>query len=108
MNENITDGTNYKLQILDLGINATGKLHFSILAKESAQFIFFKENLGSGFILSIDGWGDYHRSNIRFCSEIPVYSGAINCVFLAVRLFLKKFGFIFVLLLIAGMEFYTN
>jgi hypothetical protein len=95
MNETITNGTNYKLPILDLGKDAVGKMHFSILAKESAQFIFFQENVGSGFILSIDGWGVSHRSNIRYCGNIPSTKGAEDCKLLGVRFCRRNFNILF-------------
>lgn len=80
MNETITSGTYEKLKFLDLENITQGKLHFSILAKESAQFIFSQDDgFDGGLMLAIDGWGGIHRSNIRDCQSIPSDKASVSC-----------------------------
>ncbi|XP_065344140.1 receptor-type tyrosine-protein phosphatase alpha-like [Cloeon dipterum] len=47
------------------------KMHFSILANDSAQFLFTNDStLNSGLNAVIDGWADDHKSVLRNCPKI--------------------------------------
>ncbi|CAB3368676.1 Hypothetical predicted protein [Cloeon dipterum] len=47
------------------------KMHFSILAHDSAQFLVTEDpTLGSGLNAVIDGWGNNHKSVLRYCPII--------------------------------------
>ncbi|CAB3368675.1 Hypothetical predicted protein [Cloeon dipterum] len=46
------------------------KMHFSILASDSAQFLFTNDSsLNRGFHAVIDGWGSTHRSALKYCTN---------------------------------------
>ncbi|CAB3368671.1 Hypothetical predicted protein [Cloeon dipterum] len=47
------------------------KMHFSILATDSAQFLFTKDKkFDTGFITVLDGWSTNHTSVLRYCTNI--------------------------------------
>ncbi|XP_059480546.1 receptor-type tyrosine-protein phosphatase C-like isoform X2 [Neocloeon triangulifer] len=49
------------------------RLLFSVLASSSAQFLVSKsEKHDEGYIIVLDGWGDLHRSSIRYCKPFPL------------------------------------
>ncbi|XP_065345468.1 uncharacterized protein LOC135943010 [Cloeon dipterum] len=46
--------------------------HFSILAHDSAQFLFTDDpTFAKGLNVVIDGWGVGHTSGLRYCTKIP-------------------------------------
>jgi hypothetical protein len=102
MDEYITDGSFGKLEILDLEYNATGKLHFSILAKDSAQFIFFQDDINGGILVVIDGFSGRRTTNIRRCLNIPSDGGAIGCSIALDHVRFENFNFISNLFNLAG------
>ncbi|XP_065344143.1 receptor-type tyrosine-protein phosphatase alpha-like [Cloeon dipterum] len=47
------------------------RLHFSILANDSAQFLFTNDStFENGYRAVIDGWGNTHQSELQYCTAI--------------------------------------
>ncbi|XP_065344141.1 receptor-type tyrosine-protein phosphatase alpha-like [Cloeon dipterum] len=56
---------------INISKNHNFKMHFSILAHDSAQFLVTNDStLNSGLNAVIDGWGKQHTSVLRYCTKI--------------------------------------
>ncbi|XP_059481022.1 receptor-type tyrosine-protein phosphatase C-like isoform X2 [Neocloeon triangulifer] len=75
----ITNNKDELIRAASFKSSEDARLRFSVLASSSAQFLMSNsEKHEEGYIIVLDGWGDRHRSSIRYCKPFPV-TGSGQC-----------------------------
>jgi hypothetical protein len=77
-------------KLLELNSQPKGVLHLSILAHDSAQIVFTRnEHFKSGYMVVLGGWEGYIKSVIRYCPNITNLDYPTECKEFAEKVIFK-------------------